>query len=114
MRYTSPFLHDPKVELFGSQVPDRAHVQNRSNMAKSVRSRRKRKLRAEKRQKLKPKVKAKLEEIIGLKDKKMVVDAEKVEGGKSDETREKMLKKVKNQEPTSQNEDAGTLMNKQY
>ena len=71
------------------------------NMAKSIRSKRKRKLRAERREKLKPKVKAKLEEILGLKDNEMVVEAESCGGDKSGETQEDSLE---NQEATTINE----------
>lgn len=73
----------------------------KDNMAKSIRSKRKRKLRAERREKLKPKVKAKLEEILGLKDNEMVVEAESCEGDKSEETQEDSLE---NQEATTVNE----------
>ncbi|CAH3103727.1 unnamed protein product [Porites lobata] len=59
-------------------------------MAKSIRSKRKRKLRAERRQKLKPKVKAKLEEVLGINDKKMIVEAEESRGGTVDETQEEI------------------------
>lgn len=72
-------------------------------MAKSIRSKRKRKLRAERREKLKPKVKAKLEEILGLKDKEMIVETESCEGDKSEETQQ-MTEKEEPNTPQINNE----------
>lgn len=82
----------------------------KDKMAKSIRSKRKRKLRAERREKLKPKVKAKLEEILGLNDKEMIVEAESWERGKSEDTQEASLD---NQEETINNE-AGTGIRKHF
>ena len=62
-----------------------AHTCVNRKMAKSIRSKRKRKLRAKRREKLKPKVKAKLEEILGIRDKEMIVETEVFEEDKKEE-----------------------------
>ena len=74
-------------------------------MAKSIRSKRKRKLRAERREKLKPKVKAKLEEILGLNDKEMVVEADSCEADNNEETQEEIVEK--NEETINNEADTG-------
>lgn len=72
------------------QFPTERTCVAKDKMAKSIRSKRKRKLRAERRQKLKPKVKAKLEEVLGINDKKMIVETEESGGGTVDETQEEI------------------------
>lgn len=71
-------------------IPTERTCVAKNKMAKSIRSKRKRKLRAERRQKLKPKVKAKLEEVLGINDKKMIVETEGSGGGTVDETQEEI------------------------
>lgn len=73
-----------------SQFPTESTCVAKDKMAKSIRSKRKRKLRAERRQKLKPKVKAKLEEVLGINDKKMIVETEESRGGTVEDTQEEI------------------------
>ena len=84
------------------QCPTERTCVAKDKMAKSIRSKRKRKLRAERRQKLKPKVKAKLEEVLGINDKKMIVET--VESGERpvEETQEEIPQAC---QKTSNNEE---------
>ena len=90
LRHTLDHIHEQKVKMPWFQFPTERTRVAKDKMAKSIRSKRKRKLRAERRQKLKPKVKAKLEEVLGINDKKMIVETEESGGGTVEETQEEI------------------------